>query len=350
MSAHPRATRSNLQHSGTMTSITIPSKTHHYLRTCAELFPTVTRLRYGRAQDLRTIEDELADIQSRRRLTYDDINKIRRSSVLDFSKFGYWPERQEMGTLLEWDFRNLPTNEIDVIKRLQDVFRQIEVVSVILRFVAPTHYGIISPPVEQILGIGARSSHRSKYLTYLRNLRDIRNHAGMATAAEADTALWVLQVGVLNGTLDRDLPELPRLGNTLRKNFRKDALLRRIRVGNLTSQLFRDMKRFALADALFETNPELAGQIAGIEFERSLRRIANPSPDSKPGLFRLVELACGQQPLAASHKDTWQKAALTRHKLVHEQNTWTGGEVRQLIEVMHESRRVAKWASSPDQG
>lgn len=80
----------------------------------------------------------------------------------------------------------------------------------------------------------------------------------------AEMALWVLQVGVVDGLLrgHRDY-------EMLQEAYKKDGQLRAIQVGNLTARLFRDLSRADLAEALLATNAELAGQIAAIEFERS---------------------------------------------------------------------------------
>lgn len=122
------------------------------------------------------IEDETDDVQSTCRLTYDDIEKIRNSKIWNADTFGYWPSRSEVESILEsseWNFRELPDNEKQVIEDLVETFHQIELVSVILRFVVPQHYGILSPPVEKVLGIGPFRRHSDKYLAYLRDLRKI---------------------------------------------------------------------------------------------------------------------------------------------------------------------------------
>lgn len=66
----------------------------------------------------------------------------------------------------------------------------------------------------------------------------------------------------------------------LRGDFERDAQLRAMRVADLTRPLFEDLSRRDLADALLvsaegdQGRVDLAGQIAGIEFERLVTRIA----------------------------------------------------------------------------
>ena len=197
-------------------------------------------MRHGRGQDLFRIEDETDNVQSSCRLTYDDIEKIRNSRIWNADTFGYWPSRSEVESVLEsteWSFRTLPEEEEKVIGDLLETFHQIELVSVILRFVVPEHYGIMSPPVEKVLGIGPFRKHSERYLAYLDNLREIRHARNFRSAAEVDMALWVLQVGILDdGLLKRDLSDDEY--ESLLSGFRNDSRLREIRVGNLSRQLF----------------------------------------------------------------------------------------------------------------
>ena len=100
-------------------------------------------------------------------------------------------------------------------------------------------------------------------------------------------ALWVLQLGVLDDMLADHLPRNEY--EALQNGFRRDSKLREIRVGNLTRQIFSDMTRVELAEALLATNVELAGQVAGIEFERSVKRLTRSKPNDKTPLKKLVD-------------------------------------------------------------
>ena len=163
-----------------------------YLHQCRELFEPLTTIRYGRAQGLDRIQDEAARVQSSRRLTYDDIARIRDSEAWNAGMFGYWPARDEIESVIEstqWDFWNLPKRETKAITDLFRVFRQIEPVSVILRFVVPKHYGIMSPPVRKVLGLGSFRRHAEEYRAYLTNLRDLRDDRDFDTVADVDMAL-----------------------------------------------------------------------------------------------------------------------------------------------------------------
>jgi len=319
----------------------------NYLHDCLALHGQVTEIRDGRMQNLFRIEDETDNVQSSCRLTYDDIEKIRNSRIWNADAFGYWPSRSEVESILEsteWNFRTLPEKEHQVIEDLLETFHQIELVSVILRFVVPKHYGIMSPPVEKVLGISPFRRHSERYLVYLKNLREIRDTRSFRSAAEVDMALWVLQVGILDGDLlKRDLSDEEY--ESLRSGFRNDPKLREIRVGNLTRQLFSEMSPLELSEALLATNVDLAGQLAGIQFEQDVRRLTGAEPDdrladlvkrllSNPEVLRSI----GQIPDIRG--DFWWKAVRTRNKAVHLNPRPKKDDVMKLIEGMKALRLV----------
>ena len=320
-----------------------------YLHICRDLHAQVTEIRYGRAQNLTEIEKAAARIRSNRRLTYDDIEKIRDRQIWNADVFGYWPSRTEVESILksaEWDFWNLPKRENKAISSLLLVFRQIELVSVILRFVIPKHYGIMSPPVEKVLGLGPFQSHPERYRVYLKNLREIRDNKGFDTTADVDMALWVLQLGVLDNLLADHLPKNEY--KALQDGFRQDSKLREIRVGNLTRQIFSDMSRVELAEALLATNVELAGQIAGIEFERSVRLLTQAGSSDKlrdlvkdrlPDRIREI---CQDEDESENILAECRRAVYTRNKAVHPDPAPKKEAVEGLIKTMMKIKQIEK--------
>ena len=260
-----------------------------YLHTCLDLHSDLTEILYSRRQDIRKIEDAAAEIRESGQLVYEDLEKILDRDIWDADMFGYWPGRQEIESILNckrkiWNFQELPGNEDKIITDMYSIFRQIELVSVILRFVVPEEYGIISPPMEKVLGINSFGSHRidpekfylEKYKAYLRDLRSLKDERRFDRVSDVDMALWVLQIGVLEERFkDRECQKI------LLNDFRQDSRLRTIQVRNLTRHLFHPdtMRRLDLAEALLETDIHLAGQIAGIEFERSIKRRTRARPE-----------------------------------------------------------------------
>lgn len=321
-----------------------------YLHYCLALHGQLTEIRYGRMQNLFKIEDEIANVRSCSQLTYDDVEAIRNSKIWNADQFGYWPSRSEVESVLEskeWRFQALPEGEDEAIEELLAVFHQIELVSVILRFAVPEHYGIMSPPVERVLGIGPFRRHSEKYRAYLKNLREIKDAKDFRSAAEVDMALWVLQVGVLDDDLlKRSLPEEEDF-ESLRRGFANDSKLREIRVGNLARQFLSDdenavcrLSRVALSEALLPTNFVLAGQIAGIELERKLRKCTR---EASCDLAKIVEIHVPRlAPIFPTIKPGfWKRAVTTRNWAVHHDPRLTKERVEELIRGLVEIERMA---------
>ena len=330
------------------------TQSQDYLRRCGELHIRVTKARYGKIWDLKSIEDAAKDIRSRGQLTYDDIEMIRAENVWNANVFGYWPPQSEVEPdlkSLNFGIGSLRKKEKTVISSLLRVFRQIQPVSVILRFIAPEHFGILSPPVEKVLGLGPLRNHTDRYRAYLRSLRKIKNDRGFNTVADVDMALWVLQVGVLDkyllkeGCSEVDHEDMKdgfskKEHKVLLNGFCKDSKLREVRVANLTEQLFNDMSPEQLAEALLPTNHILAGQIAGIEFEQHVRKLTYAKSQDSLGTLVKNELPAvirrcysdGRQ--SEEIVEECQEAREIRNQAIHLDPAPDREAVRRLIDAM----------------
>lgn len=190
----------------------------------------------------------------------DTGNAIIDDNAVDTSgMFGSFDRDSLKSAIDKTHWRGLAEHEL--VARLFEAFRQIEPVSVVLRFIDPRRFGIMSSPVQTVLGIRHRRKATATYEAYLKSLRHIREERCFDNVADVEMALWTLQLGVLDGLLP------PQSRGELAKSYEKDAELRRIQAWNLTKQLFETAK-LDVADALLTTEPAIAGQIAGIEFEQ----------------------------------------------------------------------------------
>ena len=234
---------------------------------------------------------------------------------------------------------------------MYSVFRQIEIISVILRFIMPQEYGIISPPVEKVLGINSFGNHRmssenlhlDKYSTYLKDLRDIKKERKFDRVADVDMALWVLQMGILERRFEA------RKCKEILQNFRKDSKLRAIQARNLTMYLFdpETMKRIELAESLIESDLSISGQIASIEFERFVKRKTNTNP--KDGLRDHVERLCRHE--SGDFRRKVERALNTRNTVVHpdpnadpnrKHSDDLRKDIKDLIDVTRQIRGIEK--------
>ena len=123
------------------------SRSPSYLHECLALHNEVTRLRFGRAQDLSVVERAAARIRSSRRLIYDDVYAIAAAPEFGVGMvYWQWPTRTEVKSALadqSLDLWNLPKNEKKTVGLLRTAFKSIEAASVLLRFIVPEHYSSV---------------------------------------------------------------------------------------------------------------------------------------------------------------------------------------------------------------
>jgi hypothetical protein len=302
-----------------------------YLHVCASLHSSLIQRLSGRAERLEAIERAVSGVRSSRKLTHETLTKIIASP--DFSgaqKFWAWPSAEEMQTGLanqELDLWNLPKNEKPLIKKLRGVFKTFETVSVVLRFVVPEHYGILSTPVEHVLGIPPAAESIDRYLSYVRNLREIRDHKKFDTAARVDQALWTLQIGVYGGRLDNV--------EHLKKAHQGDAFLRGVRVKNLSDALFGSMSRIDLAESLSFDRLEIASDLLALEFERAVREYAG-GRGAKDDLSSIIDAT------APAHlRGSWQRCRALRNRAVHSR-ALDHREAEELIGVIRQIQDLSR--------
>ena len=222
-----------------------------------------------------------------------------------------------------------------------DAFRQIEPVSVVLRFIDPIQFGIMSSPVQTVLGIRPRRKQTATYSAYLKSLRHICEKRRFERVADVEMALWVLQVGVLDGVL-RTPPreELAKDYEELAKDYGKDAELRRIQARNLTVQLLNEMSKLDVADALLDTDVALAGQIAGIEFELLVVAASQRSgAGGQQELIQYIDSLCGLYPHL---RPKLHHARKIRNAAIHDPASINRAKVECLIAVARELQSLIK--------
>jgi hypothetical protein len=259
----------------------------NYLQVCFEAFEEVTEKKYGTRFDLRAVENSVAALRNKRPLTYEDLRDFESPDKWSFQKFWVFPPEHHVTRELKrqkFNFWRLPNHEKELIASLLDVFKSIELVSVILRFIRPEHYGIISPPVERILDVRRVGDAVETYLNYLSDLRAVARHYHFDRLADADMALWVLHERCFGSVLD---------GGT-QKAYANDLFILALRAKNLIAHFLPDSSHYPqVAHALLETNRELAAQIAGIAFERMVRQRVprgNDAKEKKTGDWRRKRL------------------------------------------------------------
>ncbi len=244
-----------------------------------------------------------------------------------------------------------------MVDRLLGIFRHIEPVSVVLRFVDPRNFGILSSPVEKLLEMGPAHKPREKYRKYVKDLRTLRDERGFATAAEVDMALWVMREVIdaehaRSEWLEHAVPEYRRWIHV----FWADRTLRETRVSNLTESLFGTMTMAELAEALVPRHRArikqdqivLAARVAGIEFEQAVMQLAATQPpapgdDSRSsGLMRVTRTL----DVARETWDRWVQAVRIRNDAVHGE-ALRRADVDRLLQAMREAIDRASESAAP---
>ena len=140
------------------------------------------------------IEDAGKKLINKTTLTFQDLEEFVTKAKQHWWFASFWEFPKKDGQIsLSHRFRELePRNEKQVIEELLHQIKQIELVSIVLRFVRPDDYGILSPPVERILNVNWGNDAVETYCNYLGDLRAVRREVRFSRVADADMALWVL--------------------------------------------------------------------------------------------------------------------------------------------------------------
>ena len=159
------------------------------------LFNLVAKTESGGEQNLEDIEFQLAHLREGATLTYEDLEKISDPKCWPFSKYWMWPHRSQIEKYLPatagW-FKELPNNEVRVIGSLDRIFKNISLVSIILRFARPDLYAIYSKPVLEILRIERCKNDIEEYLKYIKEMQALRDSFGVEKTADVDKIVWAI--------------------------------------------------------------------------------------------------------------------------------------------------------------
>ena len=153
-------------------------------------FPEATERYTGMRQQLDRVEAAVSEGRRRREVTSQTIRTIE--EIEHWTYPTWWPRLSNSvheRITLPRDFNDLAGCR-DTVRLLYDQLHHIEVTSVVLRFLFPEEFGIISPPVCALLSLAPRDDHLSHYLEYLTLLRELRQRYALPRVADVDMALW----------------------------------------------------------------------------------------------------------------------------------------------------------------
>lgn len=317
----------------------------HYLVRCLKQFEEVSRTKYdGKSFNLEAIEDDVRTLrQIRRKLKVSDLESFRNKDHWWFERYWVLPSSADVDPHLEdktFDFHQLSKNNEDthkeraVINDLLLAFRSIELVSIILRFIRPESFGILSPPVERVLDVRRGSDAVETYTNYLRDLRKIRDrYEGLPRAADADKALWVLHEKCFS-----EPPEDP----AMKQDYERDVFMQRLRAANLVAPL-EGLSLPRLAEALETVRNDLAGLVSCYAFEAGVReraKLESLSLTKRDSHGKIIDLKLNEiidelrdrKVISNIIAGNWHRLQGIRNKVFHAMVLApTEGEIRALV-------------------
>jgi hypothetical protein len=185
------------------------------------IFDDVAFKKYRVKIDFATIEKKLAHLRQGDAITYDDLEMIAREDLWPFNRYWMWPAKEQIEDALAktWDLIVDPMakaeQEIDMLHGLLGIFKNISLVSILLRFVWPEHYAIYSRPALKILRVERGEDDTEEYLNFIGELKILKMSFGLDRTADVDMVVWAVSQGgdefddireLINERLPKELP------------------------------------------------------------------------------------------------------------------------------------------------
>ncbi len=239
-----------------------------WIEECRVLFQVAAKKYAGRNQNLAKVEEELEQGKYLWKVGRRELEIIESSDAWGYPD--WWPRlsRQiETPIPLPKDIYSAK-GRLTAVESLHKAIKNIEIVSVVLRFMCPDGFGIMSPPVTSFLCLFPSSNEIEQYLHYLRVLGDFRRHyasEALKRVADIDMALWAAS------HLSHDPQYAP-----IAEEIRNDEHLQETRISNLASGLGlfwkrTSLQRIVLARTVLPYDYGLAGLIAARILESVVR-------------------------------------------------------------------------------
>ncbi len=240
-----------------------------WLATCLELRDDIAERLFAQRLDLAQVERELLPARTHHQIGSSDVRIIEETPAWNYPQ--WWPKLSSQITesvAIPPNFGDAKAKKL-AVQRLHDALKHIEVVSVVLRFLCPEDFGILSPPVASLLNLVPlqNKDETDYYLRYLSVLEDLREHYKVfARVADVDMALW-------------SAAHLFSEHRSIADEMYADDYFREVRLRNLLEGFGRrwgrtDRERLVLAKVFLEHDHGLAALIAGRCYESTVRRIA----------------------------------------------------------------------------
>jgi hypothetical protein len=205
----------------------------------------------------------------------------------------------------------------------------VEAVSVVLRCTHPEDFAVYSPPILNLLQLPAQPPVEH-YLTYCDELRVWGAHFGTDGVAKTDQALWVFYESAYG-------PACIKEADFCRRAFENDRWVRERQATNVLQPFFHKWSTIEQAECLAPIDPNLAGKIAGCEFEKLLKRATGLEDEEVPSLIQHFSNAVDHDPSRRRKvKGRLRRVWKLRNRTVHAQGELTQEDVEVMIAIIRE--------------
>lgn len=288
------------------------------LKSYLHKFPEVCRRKFGRSYNFAALEKRFEPLrQGQRWLAAKDVACIFHPDNTSFAKYWPQPNEKDLDKSLSANHITLgPLNggQQNLILRLLKVFHNVGVVSLVLRFVHPHHFGVFSTPVLHLVQVN-RGATVELYLAYCEELAQWAAHFGIPSVAETEMALWAFA----ETTKEVGTTKAAALAT---KDFDNDLWIQRRRVAHVVRPFLRQYGRLRLAQILVDEDAKLAGKIASEEYERllgvaSVKFCGRPLPRKKGAAEQLIDELERKQKISLPEKTELRRIWETRNAAIH---------------------------------
>lgn len=307
-----------------------------------KLFKKVSKKKYGKEINFTPIIEELKKLKKGGALTYKHLEKIADPDCWPFSKYWRWPSKEQIEEELKKtdglfkildglpeEHEKRKEKERKVIWKLYDIFKHLELTSIVLRFVDPDNYAIYSPPVAKILNSPRGTDYVSEYLNYLEGLRHWRDIYGLKSVELVDMFLWALEEGYENDEIIK----------VLHQEFSEENI-KKIQVEEFREKVLR-AKDEEKAEYYYKIGEcDTAAKWAGYAFERIIRKKYGQYVDYKESekekLKYLIRKLCE---LLFKDESSLLRVANLRNRAMHPSPPLAPYQVEFMLDVIKDVQR-----------
>jgi hypothetical protein len=217
------------------------------------------------------------------------------------------------------------TEEQDLVEKLFSTLESMEAASVLLRSIYPMRFGIYSPLILAFLQIPVASPVQH-YLDICKELGVWRENFHLSSVGETDRALWVFYEYAYGPKHCEDY-------KPLRESFENDHWIRERQAFNVLHKFLKSYDTIRQAAFLAKIDPNLAGKIAGCEFERILRTVTGERTNTD--MRKVINLYVKKQGLPLSDGGALNWVWQRRIQTVHSKKDLGKQEVVKMIKIIN---------------